>query len=140
MKRISRSLGWGIALAMELSLFCVFTARPQGPPRDIINRPNPMPTDPVPNSDYDPIMAERQRAALNAERQKEMVSDTNKLLKLARELNYEVAASGTSNLTPDDLHRLAEIEKLARSVKEKMAVAGEATPPIVRSPGVFPSN
>lgn len=99
-----------------------------------------MPTDTVPNSDYDPILAQRQRAALNAERQKEMVSDTNKLLKLARELNYEVTASGTSTLTPDDLHRLAEIEKLARSVKEKMAVEGQATPPMGRPPVSFPSN
>jgi hypothetical protein len=98
-----------------------------------------MPTDPVPNADYDPMIAARQRAALNAERQKEMISDTNKLLKLAKELNYEVAASGTDTLTPDDLHRLAEIEKLARSVKEKMAIAGQ-TPPIEATPLSFPSH
>lgn len=98
-----------------------------------------MPTDPVPNTDYDPMIAARQRAALNAQRQKEMISDTNKLLKLAKELNYEVAASGSDALTPDDLHRLAEIEKLARSVKEKMAIAGQ-TPQIETTPLSFPSH
>ena len=139
MNRMNRSLAWGISLAMLAVVSFVLGARSQGPPRDIINRPLPMPTDPVPDSDYDPIMAARHRAALNAERQKEMISDTNKLLKLAKELNFEVAESGTDTLTPDDLHRLAEIEKLARSVKEKMAIAGQ-TPPIEATPLSFPSH
>ena len=42
--------------------------------------------------DYDPVMMERRMRALNIERQKQMVADANKLLKLARELNDEVAA------------------------------------------------
>ena len=37
--------------------------------------------------------------ALNTERQKQMVSDTDKLLKLARELNDEVAKANTGTLT-----------------------------------------
>ncbi len=59
--------------------------------------------------------------ALNVERQKQMVSDANKLLKLARELNDEVATANTGTFTPDQLHKIAEIEKLARSVRERMA-------------------
>jgi len=99
-----------------------------------------MPTDPADTGNYDPTVAERQQRLLNAERQKEMVSDTNKLLKLARELNYDVAASGSETLTPDDLHKLAEIEKLARSVKEKMAVEMGAPPPAMSAPVRFPSQ
>jgi hypothetical protein len=66
-------------------------------------------------------MAERRLNALNIERQKEMVSDTNKLLSLARELNEEVAANGSAPMTLNQLRKIAQIEKLARSVKEKMA-------------------
>jgi len=108
------------------------TVRSQsGPPRGIINRPAPMPTDPRSSGDYDPTMIERRIRGLNNERQKEMVSDTNKLLKLAQELNDEVAAKNAGTLTYDQLHKMALIEKLARSVKEKMADGvGDPTQPV----------
>jgi len=68
---------------------------------------------------------EKQRMRmLNAERQKALVSDTEKLLKLARELNDEVAARDSSGLTGEQLHKLDEIGKLARSVKAKMSFSG----------------
>jgi hypothetical protein len=77
--------------------------------------------DPLANDDgYDGVMAERRLRALNAERQKQMVSDTNKLLRLARELNDEVATTSSDSFTPDQLRKIAEIEKLARSVRERM--------------------
>ena len=71
--------------------------------------------------EYDPVVRERRLNALNIERQKAMVSDTNKLLKLARELNTEIAANNTGALTEEQLHKIAEIEKLAKNVKERMA-------------------
>ncbi len=80
-----------------------------------------MPTDPIASGNYDPTMMERRLTALNRERQKELISDTNKLLKLAMELNDQIAANNTGTLTWDQLHKMAEIEKLARNVKEKMA-------------------
>ncbi len=81
----------------------------------------------IAGDDYDPMMMARRMRALNIERQKEMVADANKLLKLARELNSEVAAQKSDALTPEQLRRVAEIEKLARSVKERMTSAvGEA--------------
>jgi hypothetical protein len=58
---------------------------------------------------------------LNAERHKSMVSDSEKLLKLARQLDAEIASNSTDELTPEELHKVGEIEKLARSVKAKMA-------------------
>jgi hypothetical protein len=58
---------------------------------------------------------------LNAERQKELVSDTQKLLQLARELNAEVSDANAAGMTDAQLHKVAEIAKLARSIKEKMS-------------------
>jgi hypothetical protein len=58
---------------------------------------------------------------LNAERQKELVSDTQKLLQLARELNAEVSDANAAGMTDAQLRKVAEIAKLARSVKEKMS-------------------
>jgi len=80
-----------------------------------------------PPDDYDPTMAEKRLRALNIERQKQMVADATKLLKLAKELNEEVAASNSNTLTPEQLRKVAEIEKLARSVKERMT-AGAMQP------------
>lgn len=114
------SLLWGFGLAMVFGLASGPAVRSQGPP-SLINRPAPMPTDPAASGDYDPTAAERQLNALNIERQKEVVSDTNKLLRLAMELNDEVAANNSATLTDDQLRKMAQIEKLARSVKQKMA-------------------
>jgi hypothetical protein len=73
--------------------------------------------------DTDPFEAAKRQRALNAERQKSMVSDTDKLLKLARELNTEVGGENSGSLTSEELHKVAEIEKLARNVKQKMSSA-----------------
>jgi hypothetical protein len=66
---------------------------------------------------------EKRLRALNAERQKSLVSDTGKLLKLMQELNSEVAAGNADELTPAQLRKVAEIEKLAHSVKDKMSTS-----------------
>ncbi len=76
--------------------------------------------------------------ALNLARQKAMISDADKLLKLAKEVNDEIAAKDVTSLTDDQLRKIAEIEKLAHSVKEKMAdgvpQAGQSLGP----PAMFP--
>ncbi|MGA2218980.1 MAG: hypothetical protein ABSG51_12880 [Terracidiphilus sp.] len=69
----------------------------------------------------DQLDAERRFRALNAMRQKAMISDTNKLLKLVGELNAEISRESPESLTADQLHKLGTIEKLAHSVKEKMS-------------------
>ena len=69
--------------------------------------------------DTDPIEEERRLRALNAERQKSLVSDTNKLLKLAHELNDEVNATKSDSLDPQELTQVAEIEKLAHKREGK---------------------
>ncbi len=68
------------------------------------------------------IMTQSQLRELNQERQKQMVADANKLLKLATELNDEISAANRGTLTPDQLRKIAKIEKLARSVKERMTI------------------
>lgn len=54
------------------------------------------------------------------DQQKKMVKDTYKLVDLARKLNTEVAKQNGAALTPAELREVAQIEKLARSVRSKM--------------------
>ena len=138
-RRWTPALIWGFGLAMGVVIVPGRAVRSQsGPPHDIINRPAPMPTDPTASGDYDPTMMERRLNALNRERQKEMISDTNKLLRLAMELNDEIAANNTGTLTWDQLHKMAEIEKLARNVKEKMADGVGQMGPVPETPIAMP--
>ena len=77
---------------------------------------------------------------LNAERQKSLISDADKLLKLAKELNDEVAGSDSSSMSDEELRKVAEIGKLAKSVKEKMSYSMGGYPglntPLTTTPGV----
>jgi hypothetical protein len=59
----------------------------------------------------------------NAARQLSMVSDAGKLLRLASELHAEVAANNTSSLTPAQLRKIQQIEKLAHKVRIEMAIS-----------------
>ena len=54
------------------------------------------------------------------ERQKRLVSDSDKLLTLATQLHEEVAKTDKNILSVDVIRRADEIEKLARNVKERM--------------------
>jgi hypothetical protein len=97
--------------------------------------------EPAPGDDEssDPLTNERRVRALNSVRQKLLVQDTNKLFRLAKELNQEVATTSPSAWTPDQLHKIAEIEKLAHSVRERMAMAvGEPSPSIFSPTVTFP--
>jgi len=77
---------------------------------------------------------------LNAERQKSLVSDADKLLKLAKELNDEVARSDSAELSSDQVHKVEEIGKLAKSVKSKMSFSVGGYPslntPLTIPPGI----
>jgi hypothetical protein len=74
----------------------------------------------------------------NADRQKSLVSDTNKLLRLTNELNAEIARTSPDALSDAELRKLAEIEKLAHSVKEKMSSSVRGTPAF--RPPTFPNQ
>ncbi len=64
---------------------------------------------------------ERKRMALmNAQRQKQMASETEKLLALAREVKADSDRSDKNLYSTAELRKVEQIEKLAHSVNEKM--------------------
>jgi len=58
--------------------------------------------------------------AVNAERKKQLVEDSTKLLKLATDLKAELEKTDKDTLSISAIRKADEIEKLARSLKEKM--------------------
>lgn len=52
---------------------------------------------------------------------REVESDSNKLLKLASELDSEISQSDRDSLTKDEAKKLAEIGKIARKILKKLA-------------------
>jgi hypothetical protein len=88
--------------------------------------------------DIDPGFTEKRLKALNVDRQRSMVSDAEKLLALARQLDSEVASNPKDELTAEEARKVAEIEKLARSVKTKMAQSFAGGPQVshtIQPPG-----
>jgi hypothetical protein len=77
------------------------------------------------NSD-DPSLAgvgsieEQQARMRNADRQKQLVDDTQRLLALANELKADVDKSTKDTLSLEVIRKADEIEKLAHNVKDKM--------------------
>lgn len=149
--RATHAVCGGLVLALVIGLACGIAGRSQQTGNNNTMNPNqtlsrggfghpnlsPLQSD----EDYDPMLTERRMRALNTERQKQMISDTNKLLKLAKEVNDEVAAKNPDSLTPDQLHKIAEIEKLAKSVRERMTAGVGEPPAVIPSPPlVFPSH
>jgi hypothetical protein len=92
-----------------------------------------------PGQNGDPAMEEKRLNALNTERQKNMIADTNKLVKLAAELNAEVNGKNLGQLTPDQLRKVAEIEKLAHGIREKMSTSVKPAPSMMDSPPLVPN-
>lgn len=77
----------------------------------------------------DSVEDERRLQALNAERQKSMVADANKLLSLVNELNEEIVRGNPDSLDSAQLRKVAEIERLAHNVKDKMSTSVRGMPP-----------
>jgi hypothetical protein len=76
-----------------------------------------------PSEPPDPMLRQQQQRmekARNVDRQKELERDTDKLLALAKELKEEVSKSNKDTLSVDVVKKAAEIEKLAKSVKDRM--------------------
>lgn len=75
------------------------------------------------DSDHTPLdqqLEQGQAKMRNLERQKQLISDTQKLLALANQLKVEVDKSSKDTLSVDVIKKADEIEKLAHQVKEKM--------------------
>ena len=65
-------------------------------------------------------MHDEQQKKLNQQRQAELKRDTDKLLLLATQLKQAVDKSNENTLSLEVIRKAGEIEKLAKSVKEKM--------------------
>jgi hypothetical protein len=79
---------------------------------------------PDPNSgprETDPALEQQRIQAIKTEQHAEIVSDTNKLLKLTAQLDAEVEQSHATSLTHKQLRTLAKIQKLAKTVKQNMS-------------------
>ena len=79
------------------------------------------PAQPPPPEDEQRILLEKEQAKkANLERQAQLRRDADQLLKLATELKQYVDKSNENTLSVDVIKKAAEIERLARSVKDKM--------------------
>ncbi len=114
-----------VALAV---LACAALAAPTG---QVVRSPGNIVDSPM---DNDPVFLAKRERALNEARQKSLVADTAKLLALARALDDQVQAGGGEELTAAQRAQLAQIEKLAHRVKEKMA---ESDTDILRTNPLF---
>ncbi len=80
-----------------------------------LGRNDPMSPEPLNNR-----MEQQQIRSRNSDRQKRLVSDTDRLVILVKELKEEVETPDKP-LEPNDVQKRAEeIEKLAKSVKDRM--------------------
>jgi len=66
-------------------------------------------------------MEAQQKRAINDDRHKRLVADTDKLVALANELKAEVAKSQKDELNVVVVRKAAEMEKLAHDVKSRMS-------------------
>ena len=81
--------------------------------------PPPFGNGPSIGDDNNPTHEQIEKAR-SAQRLKQLAQDTDKLLALATQLKEEVYKSNGSTLSVDAVKKAAEIEKLAKSVKNKM--------------------
>jgi hypothetical protein len=78
------------------------------------------PTDPNANDPLAGRLEDAQAKSRNVDRQKKLQADTEKLLSLATELKEQVDKTDKNILSVDVIKKADEIEKLAKSVKDRM--------------------
>ena len=67
----------------------------------------------------DPAVAQ-QAKLLRIQRQKQLLSDSDKLLKLATDLKQQIDNTPAETLPADSVKKAAEIEKLAHSLRQRL--------------------
>jgi hypothetical protein len=73
-----------------------------------------------PGMDPLPRMEEQQARSRNSERQKRLVADTDRLLALVADLKHQIEQADKDGQPVDVTKKAEEIERLAKSVKERM--------------------
>lgn len=89
-------------------------------------------------SQPDHSMEQHRQRLLNADRQKALAADADKLLKLVSKFNAEIDAATPVTFTPAQLRTLGEIQKLAHSVKTRMSEPLYGTPVFPEPPPLPP--
>ncbi len=90
------------------------------PPQEVPNAQQfPPPMGPPPDKSEQQVLRKMAQER-NVNRQEEIVADTNKLLALAKKLRDEVAKSNKDQLSLSVVDTANQIEKLAKTVKERM--------------------
>lgn len=125
----SHSQGQGLLWGVSLALLVTVAAMAQN---QQVPAPSPTPhpillpeANRLPDANQQMEMHEQQSkkqdfATANAERKKQIVDDSGKLLKLATDLKSEVDKTTKDTLSINVIRKADEIERLAHSVKEKM--------------------
>lgn len=113
-----------ILAAIALACACCWLATPQTQQNPLVLKdPTPRPPDLQKVYSSDPAeQAKLQQAATlrNAQIMEQVVKETAKLSQLAQELRDDVARGGKDSPASVNAAKAAQIEKLAKSVKQKM--------------------
>jgi hypothetical protein len=112
-------LGSALALAFLFALSGDSSTAAQQPNLNVRTQPSFTPDDPF--DSHDPVMEAKRIRRYNIDRQKSMVADADKLLKLAKDLNAQIVGPHSGSITAEQFIEASEIEKLARNVKDKMS-------------------
>jgi hypothetical protein len=120
--RLAFPCRWAIvSLAIALFTVPVLNCGAQDQPPIIGQRP---PRGEVPPPPEDDVWQQQQRKEMekkaNLQRQEEIKKDSEKLLELATELKQSVDKSSENTLSLEVIKKAEQIEKLAKTVKEKM--------------------
>lgn len=99
-------------------------------------------TQDTPSEGYRELISNMQRRQLIAARQKSIASHTKKLLKLAAELNAELANAHAEAPTKAQLRKIAEIQKLAHSIRKDISIPAymPVRAPVPFVPPPFPAR
>ena len=115
--RTQRFSGWGIVVGLILFASpCALTQRRSQPPLNQ-NIPAAANTD---EGGLSPDQEHELQKKFSLQRQQEIKKDTDKLLQLATELKQSVDKSNENTLSLDVIKKAEQIEKLAKTVKDKM--------------------
>ena len=105
---------WTLIAALIL-LLAMGSPAPAAAPQIVFQHPEPSAEDQTTAE-----MKKRAQREFNQQRQEQMKRDADKLLQLATELKHYVDQSNQNILSLEVMKKAAEIEKLAKSVREKM--------------------
>jgi membrane-bound lytic murein transglycosylase B len=95
--------------------------------------------DDLSSDSFSPATLQTRLRQIETARYKSMVADADRLQKLATELYAQRTKGGGGPLTGDQLRKLAEIEKLARRMKETMRADSPITQDLMPAPLVIPA-